>query len=160
MSVWTPTMNIPSTGNSGDKNRKRPTLAVLATATLLLAAISLIGVGAIPQPQQAFGQTTVDQSISQNAENSVEDSFVLENTQSNKQEAANVIEVGGDDDDDSTATDANGGDDNGGDEGTSITQSIEQNAENEVENSAVGRNTQSNEQSAANVISVGGNDDD
>jgi hypothetical protein len=68
MSVWTPTMNIPSTGNSGNKNRKRPTLAVLATATLLLAAISLIGVGAIPQPQ-AFAQSSVNQTGSQSGSN-------------------------------------------------------------------------------------------
>jgi hypothetical protein len=49
-------MNPPSTGNSGNKNRKWPTLAILATATLLLSAISFIGIGAIPQPQQAFAQ--------------------------------------------------------------------------------------------------------
>jgi hypothetical protein len=44
-------MNIPSTGNSGEKNQKRPRLYLLATATLLLSAISFIGVGAIPQAQ-------------------------------------------------------------------------------------------------------------
>jgi hypothetical protein len=51
-------MNIPSTGNSAEKNRKWPKLAMLATAAaLLLSAISFIGVGgAIPQPQQAFAQ--------------------------------------------------------------------------------------------------------
>ena len=51
-------MNIPSTGNSGNRNRKWPRLAILAaTAALLLSAISFIGVGgAIPQPQQAFAQ--------------------------------------------------------------------------------------------------------
>jgi hypothetical protein len=49
-------MNIPSTGNSGEKNQKWPRLSILATATLLLSAISFIGVGAIPQPQQAFAQ--------------------------------------------------------------------------------------------------------
>jgi hypothetical protein len=42
---------------------------ILATtaAALLLSAISFIGVGGatIPQPQQAFGDATVDQSISQ-----------------------------------------------------------------------------------------------
>jgi predicted PurR-regulated permease PerM len=58
MSVWTSTMNVPLTGNSGNKNRKWPTLAILATATLLLSAISFIGVGAIPQPQQAFAQAS------------------------------------------------------------------------------------------------------
>jgi hypothetical protein len=57
-------MNIPSTGNSGEKNRKRPRLYILATAALLLSAISFIGVGAIPQPQQAFAQN-VTQSIGQ-----------------------------------------------------------------------------------------------
>jgi hypothetical protein len=41
-------MNIPSTGNSENKNRKQAKLAVLATTALLLAAISFIGVGAIP----------------------------------------------------------------------------------------------------------------
>ena len=149
-------MNIPSTGNSGNRNRKRPTLAILATATLLLSAISFIGVGAIPQPQQAFAQVTVDQSISQKAENSVEDSFVIANRQSNEQNAANSIAVGSEDDDDgSTATDANGDD-----EGTSVTQSINQKAENEVENSIVGLNEQSNVQNAMNSIEVGGNDDD
>ena len=55
-------MNIPLTGNSGNRNRKWPTLAILATATLLLSAISFIGIGAIPQ--QAFAQN-VDQSVSQ-----------------------------------------------------------------------------------------------
>jgi cytoskeletal protein RodZ len=62
-------MNIPSTGNSGNKNQKWPRLAILATATLLLSAISFIGVGAIPQPQQAFAQN-VTQSISQDASQS------------------------------------------------------------------------------------------
>jgi hypothetical protein len=51
MSVWTSTMNIPSTGNSGEKNRKRPRLYILATAALLLSVVSFIGVGAIPQAQ-------------------------------------------------------------------------------------------------------------
>jgi hypothetical protein len=51
MSVWTVTMNIPSIGNLGNKNRKWPRLYLLATATLLLSAISFIGVGAIPQAQ-------------------------------------------------------------------------------------------------------------
>ena len=51
-------MNPRSTGNSGKKSRKWPTLAILATATLLLSAISFIGVGAIPQPQQAFAQAS------------------------------------------------------------------------------------------------------
>jgi hypothetical protein len=98
----------------------------------------------------------VDQSISQKAENSVEDSFVVKNTQSNEQNAANSIAVGSEDDDDgSTATDANGDD-----EGTSVTQSIKQKAENEVENSIVGLNEQSNKQNAVNSIEVGGNDDD
>jgi hypothetical protein len=55
-------MNLRSTGNSGEKNRKWPKLAMLATAALLLSAISFIGVGAIPQ--QAFAQN-VDQSVSQ-----------------------------------------------------------------------------------------------
>jgi hypothetical protein len=64
-------MNIPSTGNSGEKNRKRPRLSLLATATLLLSAISFIGVGAIPQPQQAFAQT-VDQSIDQESNQDAE----------------------------------------------------------------------------------------
>ena len=59
-------MNIRSTGNSGNRNQKWPKLAILATAAVLLSAISFVGVGgAIPQPQQAFGQATVDQSISQ-----------------------------------------------------------------------------------------------
>jgi hypothetical protein len=50
-------MNIRSTGNSANRNRKWPKLAVLATAAVLLSAISFIGVGgAIPQPQQAFAQ--------------------------------------------------------------------------------------------------------
>jgi hypothetical protein len=51
-------MNLRSTGNSGEKNRKWPRLVILATAAaLLLSAISFIGVGgAIPQPQQAFAQ--------------------------------------------------------------------------------------------------------
>jgi hypothetical protein len=56
-------MNLRSTGNSGEKNRKWPKLAMLATATLLLSAISFIGIGAIPQPQ-AFAQN-VEQSTSQ-----------------------------------------------------------------------------------------------
>jgi hypothetical protein len=56
MSARSATMNLPSTGNSGEKTQKRPRLYILATATLLLSAISFIGVGAIPQPQQAFAQ--------------------------------------------------------------------------------------------------------
>jgi hypothetical protein len=64
-------MNIPSTENSGEKNRKRPRLSLLATATLLLSAISFIAVGAIPQPQQAFAGT-VDQSIDQEANQDAE----------------------------------------------------------------------------------------
>jgi hypothetical protein len=58
MNVWTSTMNLPSTGNSGNRNRKWPRLAILATtAAILLSAISFIEVGgAIPQPQQAFAQ--------------------------------------------------------------------------------------------------------
>jgi hypothetical protein len=41
---------------------------ILATAAVLLSAISFIGVGgAIPQPQQAFGDANVTQSISQSA---------------------------------------------------------------------------------------------
>jgi hypothetical protein len=80
MSVRSATMNIPSTGNSGNRNRKWPRLAILATAAVLLSAISFIGVGgAIPQPQQAFGfltddfgDATVDQSISQSASQSNE----------------------------------------------------------------------------------------
>jgi hypothetical protein len=40
----------------------------IGTAAVLLSAISFIGLGgAIPQPQQAFGDATVDQSISQSA---------------------------------------------------------------------------------------------
>jgi hypothetical protein len=148
MSVWTSTMNIPSTGNSEDKTRRRPRLYILATAALLLSAISFIGVGAIPQPQQAFAQT-VDQSISQNAENSVKDSLVIENTQSIEQNAANIgVAVGNEDDD-------------GDDEGTSVTQSITQNAENEVEGSNVGSNTQDIVQNALNFgIAADGEDDD
>ena len=61
-------MNLSLTGNSGNRNRKWPRLAILATAAVLLSAISFIGVGgAIPQPQQAFGDATVTQSISQSA---------------------------------------------------------------------------------------------
>ena len=61
-------MNLGSTGNSGNRNRKWPRLAILATtAAVLLSTISFIGVGAIPQPQQAFGDATVNQSISQSA---------------------------------------------------------------------------------------------
>jgi hypothetical protein len=61
-------MNLGSTGNSGNRNRKWPRLAILATAAVLLSAISFIGVGgAIPQPQQAFGDANVTQSISQSA---------------------------------------------------------------------------------------------
>jgi hypothetical protein len=62
-------MNLGSTGNSGNRNRKWPRLAILATAAaVLLSAISFIGVGgAIPQPQQAFWDATVNQSISQSA---------------------------------------------------------------------------------------------
>ena len=78
MSVWTPTMSLRSTGNSGNRNQKWPRLAILATAAVLLSAISFIGLGgAIPQPQQAFGfvlddpgDATVDQSISQSASQS------------------------------------------------------------------------------------------
>jgi hypothetical protein len=55
-------MNLRSTGNSAEKNRKWPKLAMLATAAVLLSAISFIGIGAIPQ--QAFAQN-VDQSVSQ-----------------------------------------------------------------------------------------------
>ena len=55
-------MNVHSTGNSAEKNRKWPKLAMLATGALLLSAISFIGIGAIPQ--QAFAQN-VDQSVSQ-----------------------------------------------------------------------------------------------
>jgi hypothetical protein len=58
-------MNLRSTGNSGEKNRKWPKLAMLATAAVLLSAISFIGVGgAIPQLQQAFAQN-VDQEVLQ-----------------------------------------------------------------------------------------------
>jgi hypothetical protein len=68
MSVRSATMNIPLSGNSGNKNRKWPRLAVLATAAVLLSAISFIGLGgAIPQPQQAFGDANVTQSISQDS---------------------------------------------------------------------------------------------
>jgi predicted PurR-regulated permease PerM len=79
MSVRSATMNLHLTGNSGNRNRKWPRLAILATAAVLLSAISFIGVGgAIPQPQQAFGwivtddtgDATVDQSISQSASQS------------------------------------------------------------------------------------------
>jgi hypothetical protein len=55
-------MNLHSTRNSAEKNRKWPKLAMLATAAVLLSAISFIGIGAIPQ--QAFAQN-VDQSVSQ-----------------------------------------------------------------------------------------------
>jgi hypothetical protein len=60
--------NIPLTGNSGDKNRKRAGLSILATATLVLSAVAFIGFGAIPQ-LQAFAQVSVTQSnsISQSA---------------------------------------------------------------------------------------------
>ena len=57
-------MNLHSTGNSAEKNRKWPKLAMLATAAVLLSAISFIGIGAIPQPQQAFAQN-VDQEVLQ-----------------------------------------------------------------------------------------------
>jgi hypothetical protein len=60
-------MNLGSTGNSGNRNRKWSRLAILATAAVLLSAISFIEVGTIPQPQQAFGDATVNQSISQSA---------------------------------------------------------------------------------------------
>jgi len=52
-----------------------------AAAALLLSAISFIGVGGatIPQPQQAFGDATVDQSISQSGNQN--------NTASQNQEA-------------------------------------------------------------------------
>ena len=63
-------MNLSLTGNSGNRNRKWPRLAILATAAVLLSAISFIGVGAIPQPQQAFGDATVNQSIDQSASQS------------------------------------------------------------------------------------------
>ena len=70
-------MNLHSTGNSGNSNRKWPRLAILATAAVLLSAISFIGLGAIPQPQQAFGflvddagDATVNQSIDQSASQS------------------------------------------------------------------------------------------
>jgi hypothetical protein len=56
-------MNLHSTGNSAEKNRKWPKLAMLATGALLLSAISVIGIGSIAQPQ-AFAQN-VDQSVSQ-----------------------------------------------------------------------------------------------
>jgi predicted PurR-regulated permease PerM len=66
ISVWTATMNIPLTGNSGDKNRKWPRLSILATAVLLLSVISFIGVGAISHPPQAFAQgSNVTQTIGQ-----------------------------------------------------------------------------------------------
>jgi hypothetical protein len=55
-------MNLHSTGNSEEKNRKWPKLAMLATAAVLLSAISFIGIGAIPQ--QAFAQN-VDQEVLQ-----------------------------------------------------------------------------------------------
>jgi hypothetical protein len=61
-------MNIRSTGNSANRNQKWPRLAILATAAVLLSAISFVGVGAIPQ--QAFGDATVNQSISQSASQS------------------------------------------------------------------------------------------
>ena len=70
MSVRSATMNLSLTGNSGNRNRKWPSLAILATAAVLLSAISFIGVGAIPQPQQAFGDATVNQSIDQSASQS------------------------------------------------------------------------------------------
>jgi hypothetical protein len=61
-------MSLRSTGNSGNRNQKWPRLAILATAAVLLSAISFIGLGgAIPQPQQAFGDANVTQSISQSA---------------------------------------------------------------------------------------------
>ena len=64
-------MSLRSTGNSANRNQKWPRLAVLATAAVLLSAISFIGVGgAIPQPQQAFGQANVTQSIDQDASQS------------------------------------------------------------------------------------------
>src|SRR5919109_2880731 len=55
-------MNLRSTGNSKEKNRKWPKLAMVATAVLLLSAISFVGVGSIPQ--QVFAQN-VDQSATQ-----------------------------------------------------------------------------------------------
>jgi hypothetical protein len=64
-------MNLRSTGNSGEKNRKWPRLVILATtAALLLSAISFIGVGgAIPQPQQAFAQVEDEDEEPMNATN-------------------------------------------------------------------------------------------
>jgi hypothetical protein len=109
-------MNIRSTGNSGEKNRKWPALAILATATLLLSAISFIGIGAIPQPQQAFAQTSVNQTNTQETANIGtvgENSTVTQNTdqagvnaafdlppgstlaQSSQQEALNLLNVTG-----------------------------------------------------------------
>jgi hypothetical protein len=59
-------MNIPLTGNSGEKNiRKRPRLYLLATATLLLSIVSFIGVGAISQPQAFAQERTVEQTSEQ-----------------------------------------------------------------------------------------------
>jgi hypothetical protein len=60
-------MNLRSTGNSGEKNRKWPKLAMLATAAVLLSAISFIGIGAIPQ--QAFAQN-VGQDLTQSGSQS------------------------------------------------------------------------------------------
>jgi hypothetical protein len=88
-------MNLHSTGNSEKKNQKWPALAILATATLLLSAISFIGVGAIPQPQQAFAQANVTQSnaiLQSNVANVEGEASV---TQSNEAIQSNVANVTG-----------------------------------------------------------------
>jgi|Tabmets5t2r1_1033131.scaffolds.fasta_scaffold22871_1 hypothetical protein len=91
MSVRSAAMNIPSTGNSGNKNRKWPTLAILATATLLLSAISFIGVGAIPQPQQAFAQSAnVTQSMAQ-TQTQVNAATQVNSANQNQSQVANVV---------------------------------------------------------------------
>src|ERR671923_241812 len=75
-------MNLRSTGNSEEKNRKWPKLAMLATAVLLLSAISFVGIGTIPQ--QAFA-ANVDQSISQYAGAENDDNGRTDTTQTASQ---------------------------------------------------------------------------
>jgi hypothetical protein len=72
MSVGSATMNIPLSGNSANRNRKWPRLAIYwqqqqqqsATVGNILYWSRR---GSIPQSQQAFGDATVDQSIDQDA---------------------------------------------------------------------------------------------
>jgi hypothetical protein len=135
-------MNIPLTGTSGDKNRKRPRLSTFATATLLLSAISFVGVGAILQPQAFAQEVPVDQSIEQVADLFAAGGEGSSVSQSIRQFGSNFAAV----------EDEDGG--------SSVSQSITQEASSTVEAGGNSDSTQSTEQFASNVADLSGVQED